>query len=58
MHIPLNNLIKLVHGPSLIKCDYDSMQICKNENTKQYPITQVNLGTQNHTNTNISEYNF
>lgn len=39
MHIPLNNLIKLALGPSLIKYDNDSMQICKNENTKQRPTT-------------------
>lgn len=38
-HIPLNNLIKLALGPSLIKYDYDSMQIVKNENTKQYLTT-------------------
>lgn len=48
MHIPLNNLIKLALGPSLIKYDYDSMQILENENTKQYPPTWVNLGTQTH----------
>lgn len=35
-HISLNNLIKLALGPSLIKYDHDSMQILKNENTKQY----------------------
>lgn len=58
MHIPLNNLIKLAHGPSLIKYDYDSMQIWKKENTKQFPITWVNLGTQNHTSTNILDNNF
>lgn len=32
MHIPLNNLIKLALGPSLIKYDNDSVQIWKNEN--------------------------
>lgn len=47
MCIPLNNLIKLALGPSLIKYDYDSMWIFKNENTKEYPTTWVNLGTQN-----------
>ena len=46
MHIPLNNLIKLALGPSLIKYDYDSMQIPKNEKTKQFPTTWVNFGTQ------------
>lgn len=34
-HIPLNNLTKLALGPSLIKYNNDSMQILKNENTKQ-----------------------
>lgn len=38
-HIPLNNLIKLALGPSLIKYYYDSVQIFKNENTEQYPRT-------------------
>lgn len=49
MHIPLNNLIKLALGPSLIKYDNDSVQICKNENKEQRPMTWVNVGTQQHT---------
>lgn len=41
MHIPLNNLIKLALGPSLIKYDNDSVQIWKNENR-----ATSNVGTQ------------
>lgn len=35
-HIPLNNLIKLALGPSLIKYYYDSMQILKNKTQEQH----------------------
>lgn len=37
MHILLNNLIKLALGPSLIKYDYDSVQILKMKTQSNIP---------------------
>lgn len=42
-HIPLNNLIRLALGPPLIKSDYHSVQILKNENSKQYSTSRESI---------------